>query len=256
MREGFPPVALSDIDEERFGIKTAKTPLLTSEDLPGIMEFCVHHHVELLIARCPAHDMRTVQDMEELGFSLMDSLVYYSCNLNRNAVHLENKDFVIREFAPGEEQAVKTMAEESFRGYPGHYHADRRLDKKKCDEIYPDWAFKSCISRAVADVVLIAECHGAPAGFATMRTRNESEGEGVLFGVSPLYQGQGVYRLLMIGGMMWCVRKGFGTMLVSTQVTNFAVQKVWVRLGFEPSNVFYTFHKWFDPQKSGGQEEP
>jgi hypothetical protein len=34
-------------------------------------------------------------------------------------------------------------------------------------------------------------------------------------------------------------------MLISTQITNVAVQKVWTRLGFEPSRSYYTFHKWF-----------
>ena len=35
-------------------------------------------------------------------------------------------------------------------------------------------------------------------------------------------------------------------MVLSTQVTNLAVQKVWSRLGFEPSRSYYTFHLWFD----------
>jgi GNAT superfamily N-acetyltransferase len=90
-------------------------------------------------------------------------------------------------------------------------------------------------------------------GFATLRLNNPEEGEGVLFGVGPLAQGQGIYRSFMIHGMEWCLQQGMTRMVVSTQITNIAVQKVWTRLGFEPSHAYYTFHKWFDdrPQLSG-----
>jgi hypothetical protein len=33
-------------------------------------------------------------------------------------------------------------------------------------------------------------------------------------------------------------------MVVSTQITNLAVQKVWVRQGFELTGSYYTFHLW------------
>lgn len=46
--------------------------------------------------------------------------------------------------------------------------------------------------------------------------------------------------------MQWCLDNSMKEMVVSTQITNLAVQKVWVRLGFEPYRFYYTFHKWFD----------
>lgn len=256
MSEESPPVALSGVDEERFGIRTAKTSLLTSEDLPGVMGFCEQNQVRFLIARCPAQNLRVAQDMEKLGFSLMDTLVYYSFDLKKPLMEEKASDFVIRHVMPGEEHAVRAMAEESFRNYPGHYHQDRKLEKRISDEIYPDWAFKSCLSREVADAVLVAECQGKLAAFATMCARSGGEGEGLLFGVTPPFQGRGVYRLLMAGGMRWCIESGLSSMVVSTQVTNTAVQKVWVRLGFEPCRSYYTFHKWFDPPEGGGTVVP
>ena len=50
----------------------------------------------------------------------------------------------------------------------------------------------------------------------------------------------------MTAGMHWCADVQAQEMIVSTQVINVAVQKVWGRLGFEPRNYIYTFHKWFD----------
>ena len=86
----------------------------------------------------------------------------------------------------------------------------------------------------------------AGVGFATLRLNNSDEGEGVLFGVAPKAQGRGIYRSFMVKGMEWCMKKNATHMVVSTQITNTAVQKVWSRVGFEPNNAYYTFHKWFD----------
>jgi len=48
-----------------------------------------------------------------------------------------------------------------------------------------------------------------------------------------------------LGALRWFEARGRSRMLISTQITNVAVQKVWIRLGFEPSKSYYTFHKWF-----------
>lgn len=82
--------------------------------------------------------------------------------------------------------------------------------------------------------------------FATLRLNSQEEGEGVLFAVHPEAQGRGIYRALILEGMRWCMQQKVASMVVSTQITNIAVQKVWVRAGFEPSHAYYTFHVWFD----------
>jgi len=46
-----------------------------------------------------------------------------------------------------------TVGRELFHGYLGRYHADDRLDRGKCDELYTSWAYCSCVSREVADEV-------------------------------------------------------------------------------------------------------
>lgn len=239
-------VYLSDIDEERFGIRTARASSVTLETLPSIVEFCQNNAVKLLIARSPASDFGSVHFMEREGFQLMDTLVYYTRNLVQTPIPEDIGKATIRPVQSGEEEEVKLIAARSFRGYFGHYHADERLDRTECDEAYISWAYRSCISRDVADEVLVADMDGALVGFATLRLNSANEGEGVLFCVSPAAQGQGIYRSFMIHGMRWCLSKRATIMAVSTQITNTAVQKVWTRLGFETSHAYYTFHKWFD----------
>jgi GNAT superfamily N-acetyltransferase len=109
---------------------------------------------------------------------------------------------------------------------------------------------RSCTASDVADEVLVAEKGGEVLGFATLRLNSPAQGEGVLFAVVSAAQGQGIYRSFMIGGMHWCAARGATSMVVSTQLTNIAVQKVWVRVGFEPDHATYTFHKWFEAGKA------
>lgn len=236
--------ALSAIDQERFGIVTARDGDITAATVPAALDFCRAHAVRLYIARCRTSDLAAAQALEEAGGRLMDTLVYYTRALDRGDLPASSSKLTIRPLRAGEDEAVRAVATESFKGYTGHYHADPRLDPVKCDEAYQSWAQRSCLHRGVAAEVLVAD-DGQVAGFATLRMNDPQEGEGVLFGVAPRAQGGGVYRGFMVEGMRWCRAQGATRMVVSTQITNLAVQKVWTRLGFEPSSSYYTFHLWF-----------
>jgi GNAT superfamily N-acetyltransferase len=103
-----------------------------------------------------------------------------------------------------------------------------------------------CINRDANTDVLIGEHPaGVVAGFATLRMNSPEEGEGVLFGVHPCAQGRGMYWSFMVKALEWCGQRGASRMVVSTQITNLSVQKVWTRMGFELFSSYYTFHLWF-----------
>ncbi len=241
-------IELSAIDEERFGIKTAKATGITADALPSVMDFCQANNVVFLIVRCPVSELKAAQAMERQGFLLMDTLLYYARDLEKAPLPSDKPDALVRLIRPGEQDAVKAAATEIFRDYLSHYHADERLDRAKCNEVYTSWAYRSCVSRDVADDVLVACLDDSIVGFVTLQLSSPQEGEVVVGGISPSAQGHGIYRSFIISGMDWCLSKGATRMVVSTQITNIAVQKVWVRLGFEPSGGYYTFHKWFDSQ--------
>ena len=245
MNDCSPSIALSAIDEARFGVRTARANGVTASSVPEILAFCEANGTELLIARCPATEIRTAQVLEQQGFLLMDTLVYYVRDLAARPVPMDTGSVPVRAFRSGEEAGVRAVAREAFRGYAGHYHADPRLDPAKCDEAYLSWAERSCISPGVADAVLVAVSEDTIEGFLTLRLNSPDEVEGILNGVLPEVQGRGIYRSLLIRGMEWSLGRGARSMLISTQLTNTAAQKVWTRLGFEPNNACYTLHKWF-----------
>lgn len=239
-------VHLSAIDEERFGIRTARALHVTLDSLSQIIAFCRSNHVAFLIARCLVDDLGAAQAMEREGFLLMDTLIYYGFDLSRLSVPPAGDVIRVRSFDAGEEEAVRAVAVAAFHGYFGHYHADPRLDRRQCDEVYVSWAYRSCVSREVADEVLVADCEDGLLGFITLKAKSTEEAEGGLLGVVSTARGTGVAQALMTHALQWCQGKGLRRMLISTQITNLASQKLWVRLGFEPSHAYYTFHKWFD----------
>ncbi len=240
--------AFSEVDSVHFGVRVARANVV-ADNLTQVLDFCAAEQIDLLIARCPAGELRSAQDMEAAGCRLMDTLVYYTFDLVRGAIPGDSPRVLVRKIVPGDEAQVERVAAVAFQGYYGHYHADPKLDRSKCDEGYVSWAVRSCTLKQVATEVLVAECDHKIVGFATLRLNSPGEGEGVLFGVAPEAQGIGIYRSFMIGGMRWCKEQQVKRMIVSTQVTNVAVQKVWCRIGFEPAYSYYTFHKWFS---SGG----
>lgn len=244
-------VYLSSLDEKRFGVRTARATQVTLETLPAIIEFCHENKVRFLVARCSTSDLAVAQEMERLGFLLMDTLVYYRRDLDDIPVELipsstQSGEIRVRSILPEEAEAVKQVAQRAFQDYLGHYHADTRLDPIKSNETYADWAMQSCRSKEVADQVLVALQDDRIKGFLTLQLCGQDLGEGILFGVDPETQGQGIGRLLMMHAMQWFLSREIKQMQISTQIINLASQTVWAGLGFRLSHSFYTFHKWFD----------
>jgi len=240
-------ISLSAIDEKRFGITTAKASDLNSENLDEAISFCVQNSVQLFIVRCDAAQIRTVHALESSGFLLMDTLVYYALDINHiisTDMHTDSQIKILS--ATGNEYAgeVKSIATNGFSNFIGHYHADPRLDKEKCNEVYADWAYNSCVYSDVADEVLIAEVADMPCGFLTIKKHGKIA-EFPLNAVSKDFQRRGIFNQLILHGIDYCIREGIKSIYTSTQINNLAPQKVWIRNHFEPQKYVYTFHKWF-----------
>jgi GNAT superfamily N-acetyltransferase len=235
----------SPLDEQRFNVSVARASNVTLANFPAMMDFCQREQIELLVARCPVEELEAVHAMETAGFLLMDTLLYYARDLSME-IPADTRTFVIRPAQAGDEEAVARIAAQAFRGYSSHYHADPRLGRSACDDIYVDWAYRS-FRREAANELLVAE-DDQVLGFISLKILSPDDVEGPLFAVLPEAQGRGVGRALITGALHWSRQEGARRMLISTQVTNRASQTVWVRVGFSPYQAYYTFHKWFTDQ--------
>ncbi len=238
-------IHLSPRDREKFGIISARAEEITPENLDEVFSFCRREKAGLLIARCRTTELGAAQALEKNGAILTDTLVVYLRNLVRTPIPEVSGKYLIREIRPGEEEAVRAVAEEAFRDYRGHYGADRRLEGVKSGEIYSSWAGRAARERDDTHGVILAEKNGEVAGFALVRISRPGEGEGTLEGVSPRAGRRSlIQRDMAIGGMNWTRQRGAKRLLASVSLNNVVMQKIVIRLGYEPFLSYHTFHLW------------
>jgi GNAT superfamily N-acetyltransferase len=239
-------IYLSELDRQRFGHRTAKVDFDAGEDVAATLRECTEQQVQLLIARCSTERLDKVQEMERHGFFLTDTLVYWRKDrINAHSEALPG-GFAVRSAVPEDAPELERIAARVFHHYPGHYHADPRLDKARCDEVYSSWAANACRDRDLSSEMILITSHrtGEIAGFAALKRCNDHEFDGTLYGVAPAFQGQGLFRQLLQRSQQWGLDHGFTRMLYSTQITNVIAQKSLARQGFEPLRSLYTLHKW------------
>lgn len=239
--------ALSELDCVRFGRRVAKAAPESESEWRSALEFCARHEVQLLIARIDSARIALAQRLESDGACLTDVLLRFRCARLTDAPPVHAGGFRIRACLPLEADRVRELARACFRGYASHYHADPRLEREACDEVYADWAHRACSDRKVATEVLVAEENARLLGFGALRMATEEQAEGLLFGVAPDARGRGIQRALLAEFLAWAARRGAGSATYQTQLGNIAAQKAVVRAGFAPERSFLTFHLWMPP---------
>ncbi len=249
-------IELSAVDEERFGVRTAKQTIETVDQLGATLAACRLQRVGLLILRVPTDAQMAVNAVERAGGLLMDTL----CHCARRVIPVDadvmpttfaNRSDAPLRFRAGDARdadLVEWLAQEAFRGYGGHYRNDPRLRVEDAEAVYPSWARACCVD-AVAPLV-IAERGPRAVGFASLRRSSASALDVALFAVHPVARQQGVacslLRHLIVNAPAW----GASTLSYSTQITNLPMQRLLARAGFLPTRSVYTFHWWSDEPRA------
>lgn len=238
-------IELNDLETTRFGIVAAKVIDATAS--PEAIAAAAHAKgVQMLTVRVDVSDLPRVHALEAAGYQLMDTLVYYRRELTElpPTRQLAN-EVTLRQATPKDAASVAKLVREAFAGYVGHYHADPRLADTAADAAYVEWAETSTARVSLETPVLLAEIAETAAGFLTLRRNSPDEMEIVLNAVDPANQGQGLYTALVAAALPLSRETGAERIITSTQINNYAVQRVWSRLGFFHCRSCYTLHKWF-----------
>lgn len=238
-------IAVSDIDSARFALRVAKASPASAGDWGEALGFCRRHSVELLIARIEASRFALAQRMEADGAFLTDVLAVYRGTPPFPRPPSAASSATVRPCRPADAEPVRSLARRAFSGYVDHYHADARLPREACDEVYADWAYRSCVDRGVADQVLVAEAPAGIVGFAALRMSAPGEADGMLFGVDPAARRQGVFGALMAGFLAWTEGGQARSATYLTQLANAATHRMLARCGFSIERSYLTFHRWF-----------
>jgi GNAT superfamily N-acetyltransferase len=235
---------LSTIDRERFGFVTGKVDLDSKDTIEAMQVEAQRVGAELLIVRLSTDEIKLAQELEKNGGILTDTLVYYQKNLTMRYDSPLLSDYEACLVGDADISALEKLSAESFKDYFGHYHADSRLNRFDCDQVYASWAFNSCSKGDFSDEVILIKNKGDITAFATLKKIDRETIDGVLYAVAPNYRGKGLHLALMKLSHNWCIDHGFNRFTTSTQINNLKVQKNWCRIGMEPFKSIYTFHIW------------
>lgn len=243
-------ITYSQIESNRFGINVfrSKTNELNIEKLEQELN---DNNVDLLILRIPTTTKQQHHKLLNLKYKVLhaDSLVYYKHKLikDSNMVLENNKPFNGLIFKPiNNENAVvlNKIIPIIFNNYQNHYYSNPYLDRKKINEGYIEWA-KSYIDNSVDKIgwLVFDSISGEICAFATCSHEQENQlCEGILYGVMPNFSGKGTYSSLIKFTKEYFAQLGYSDMIVSTQLQNYAVQKVWHRENFVLFNSWETYH--------------
>lgn len=236
---------LSELDQSRFGVVTAKATARDLDEFDRIIEGCRSQKVEFLILRIDSVDLSVVQAAEKHGAFITDVLLYFEKTLTSEGTLILPESVRLRKAGPGDASSIGELASHVFKNYDGHYHADPRLSKDKADQVYSSWAEAACINPKVADEVLILEQKNEIIGFSALKIVAPQTFDCSLLGVSPSVRREGLFRSLLQASMQWGGSRGLTTMEYSTQLTNVPAQRGLCKAGFLPVKSCYTLHKWF-----------
>ena len=238
---------LNELERARFGMVAARL-VDPRGDLDDVLSEARHSGIEFLSARVHVDDLDSVHSLEAAGFRLMDTLVYYGCALVQRPDEEDSRPshVSVRAAVQSDKSTVQAVAAAAFHGYLGHYHADPRLDENDADAVYVEWAGSSVAGQSESRPVLVACENREAIGFLTLRDVGERTAEIVLNGVDPDYQGRGVYRTLLGASLALAREAGSERLIVSTQINNYSVQRVWANMGLLHERSLYTFHLWLE----------
>lgn len=228
------------LETKRFGIPSAKMVFTNAGSLKASLVELSNSEYQFVSCRLPTQEIEAAQVLEKYGFFLTDTLLYFKKSLADEALTstcvsvLERLQY---------KEPVMQIAEEAFKDYKSHYASDRRFDPKVIHEIYKDWARRSFDEVGVVSDILVVLKDDDVAGFITVRDQ-ASISEVQLAAVHPKYQGQGVFRSLLVGVASRAKSLGFSEVLYSTQLENVIVQQTLAKDDWFLFKSFYTFHYW------------
>jgi len=243
----FDGIARSDLESARFGVEFGRLDVAAVP--PGALAEAVAtadaEGLQVLSARVDSTDLERARALEDVGFRIMDTLVYYRRDLSSTSVEAPEADFERpTDLTSADAEACSSIARRAFRGYVGHYHTDPRLSDDAADEAYADWIARLLLGATAGQIAVGSAKHGKLVGFLVGQRREPGTSEIILNAVSPDVQRNGTYTALLRDYLHRVRHRGDGEVVISTQLQNYPVQTVWARAGFTLFRSYHTLHRW------------
>ncbi|HLN89457.1 MAG TPA: GNAT family N-acetyltransferase [Candidatus Binatia bacterium] len=250
-----------DWDTNHFGFPIAKiSHLMSAGDnhqsfnvkrklISATLERCYANLQLHVFARVNKEDLISIHALESQSFHLMDVLVTYSFDFRKQQRHTQLGLFQVKPYRPEEIHQLSELAKTCFANTAiatDRFHADPTLPKEKSDLLYVKWLTDS--SKNIHSEILVVERDGQPIGFnvcniGLLLTKQFGFRLGTiaLTAVRPSERGRLVATSLLEGSLAWFEGK-VDVVETGGQVSNYAVQRAWVRTGFKITRSQCTYH--------------
>ncbi|MBN1180542.1 MAG: GNAT family N-acetyltransferase [Anaerolineae bacterium] len=221
--------------------------------LDRLIAWVMDRQIECLLGRAYADDVATIHALEERGFLLMDTLLDYVYDSERDPLNdvprpALSDPFSIRPALAEDAEALKVLAQVVFDDHFGRFHSDERIPRSLATQIYQAWMTSSLAG--YADVVLVAEAGGRIAGCSIWKEPSPLEQRlGLRLGhysiglVHPDFHRRGLFSALTYAGM--AELDGRAALIEGpTHVNNYGVQRGYTKLHWQIRDARHSFHKW------------
>ena len=210
---------------------------------------------DFLLCKTSALDLATIHALESNGFLLMDTLLDFVYDCRSASARTNEKalsaGIVVRLAMGADAEALAKTARASFAEHFGRFHADPRIGRTTATQIYEEW-IRSCVN-GWADWVFVATHEENIAGYSAWKKISALDGKHGLrlahynIGcVHPAFFGRGIFTALTRAGMNeLCPSADW--IDGPTHVENLAVQRGYLRLGWQIAGARHSFHKWLTP---------
>jgi GNAT superfamily N-acetyltransferase len=237
---------LSAVDQQRFGVVTAKALCLDAAALADALRASRSLHAQLAIVRIPSSAWGCLDAAINAGGALKDILDFHDWQVCADD-YAEPQDAAgeaISLGVPTDADALGVLAREAFFNYESHYHRDTRLDRSDATDVYPDWARNACVHATDESPVIVTRWGDRIVAFAALRRLTADILDVALFGVAGQVQGNGVGMRLMRHVQRFAFCSHAPLLTYSTQIENVAARRLVARCGFLPAYSLMTFHFW------------
>ena len=226
-------------DSRFFDLRIARVRAhhLKQDEIAGLLHWCSTEHIDCLYFLAASDDPETIRLAEKNQFHLVDIRVTFEHSLTE----LKPSSAVIRKVKAGDLAVLKRIAGVSFTD--SRFYNDSHFSRECCSELYATWIERSC--EGYADVVLVADKDGAPAGFVTCSLKPDGAGNIGLIAVDADSRDRGLGRELVNAALAYFRDCGATKATVITQGRNLASQRFYQRCGFLTASVQLWYHRWF-----------
>ena len=238
-----PVVRMSETESARYGWRVGRLEIHpASETTPEqVVELGRASGAEIVVARFDARHLDWFARLQQrdVGVIAAGTIVYWGCDTDPDEGTSAPRSCTLNEL-----RTVIGIVESTFDGYVSHYSANPLLGGSSTPSGYAEW-LSTFVDARDRDVIVVGEGE-AITGFAAVELVG-SAAEVALAGIAPYAQRQGWYGRLMRSCKAWATGQDVARLVISTQVSNIAVQTAWAGLGLVPIGAFETVHVCFGP---------